>query len=74
MAPTLLELTASIVSAHASVSEMSSEELVLELQKVFGALQKLEETGEAAESAEKKAPAITLKKAFQPDQVICMIC
>jgi predicted transcriptional regulator len=76
MASTLLELTANIVSSHASVSEMSGEELLLELQKVYSALQKLE--GEAPEAAlpadETKAPAMTMKKAFQADQISCMIC
>ena len=75
MASTLLELTANIVSSHASVSEMSGEELLLELQKVYTALQKLETPPvDTGEQAEVKAPAISLKKAFQPDQVTCMIC
>jgi len=75
MASSLLELTASIVSSHASVTEMSGEDLLLELQKVHGALQKLEvETGEEAERDEAKGPAVPLKKAFQPDQVSCMMC
>ncbi len=75
MAPTLLELTASIVSSHASMSEMTSEELLQEIEKVYSSLQKLE--GVSAESpaaAEAKAPAISLKKAFQADQVVCMAC
>lgn len=75
MAPTLLELTANIVSSHASMSEMSSEELLQEIQKVYASLQTLEVAGaEAAAAPEAKAPAMTLKKAFQPDQVFCMIC
>ncbi len=75
MAPTLLELTASIVSSHASMSEMTSDELLQEIEKVYSSLQKLEGAGtEAAAAAEVKAPAITLKKAFQADQVFCMIC
>ncbi|HBG07642.1 MAG: MucR family transcriptional regulator [Geobacteraceae bacterium GWC2_58_44] len=76
MASTLLELTANIVSSHASVTEMSGEDLLLELQKVHVALQKLdvEAGGEGAEKAETKGPAISLKKAFQPDQVSCMLC
>ena len=75
MASSLLELTANIVSSHASVSEMSGEDLLLELQKVHVALQKLEgETGEGLEKAEAKGPAMSVKKAFQPDQVCCMIC
>lgn len=75
MAQTLLELTASIVSSHASMSEMTGEELLQEIQKVYASLQKLESAGvEPAETAETKSPAMTLKKAFQPDQVFCMIC
>ena len=76
MASTLLELTANIVSSHASVTEMSGEDLLQELQKVHVALQKLdlESGGEGGEKAETKAPAISLKKAFQPDQVSCMLC
>lgn len=75
MASSLLELTASIVSSHASVTEMSGEDLLLELQKVHGALQKLEvETGEGMEVGGERGPALTLKKAFQPDQISCMLC
>src|SRR5512136_2104402 len=75
MSATLLELTASIVASHASMSEMTSDELLQEIQKVHTSLQQLEGAGtEAATPAEPKAPAITLKKAFQSDQVVCMIC
>jgi len=75
MATSLLELTANIVSSHASMSEMTSEELLQEIQNVHAALLKLEEViGETAGPGELKAPVITLEKAFQPDQVLCMIC
>jgi predicted transcriptional regulator len=73
MAQTLLELTTSIVSAHASINEMSGEELLQQIQKVYAELQKLE-GGIAEVAAEAKPPAISLKKAFQADQVTCMIC
>jgi len=75
MAPTLLEMASSIVSSHASVSEMSTEELLQEIQKVYTALQKLEVSPEGVAGEEgKMVPAMTLKKAFQADQVTCMIC
>jgi predicted transcriptional regulator len=75
MAQTLLELTASIVAAHASINEMTGEELLLEIQKIHASLQKLEAGEPAVEAApEKKGPAVSLRKAFQPDQVSCMIC
>jgi predicted transcriptional regulator len=76
MPATLVELAADIVSSHASVNELSTEELLQEIQKVYAALQQLETAGTAAPSAEAdtKAPAMSLKKAFQADQVFCMIC
>lgn len=76
MPATLVELAADIVASHASVNEMSTEELVQEIQKVYAALQQLETGGTVAlpAEAEPKAPSMSLKKAFQPDQVFCMIC
>lgn len=76
MPTALIELAANIVSSHASVNEMSSEELLEEIQKVYSALQQLETGGATVPPAaeEVKAPAMSLKKAFQADQVFCMIC
>lgn len=76
MPATLVELAANIVSSHASVNEMSTEELLQEIQKVYTALQQLEAAGTTVQAAEteQKAPAMSLKKAFQADQVYCMIC
>lgn len=72
----LLEMTANIVSSHASKTAMLGDELIQELQKVHASLQKLEEekSGEALETAKVNVPAMSLKKAFQPDQVCCLIC
>jgi len=54
---------------------MTSEDLLQEIQKVYASLQQLEVVGaEGAAAPEAKAPVMTLKKAFQPDQVFCMIC
>ena len=75
MPNTLVELAASIVSSHASVNVMTTEELLQEIQQVYAALQQLETAGSAPETAEeKKAPIMSLRKAFQADQVYCMIC
>jgi len=74
MPQTLVELAAEIVSSHASVNVMSTEELLQEIQKVYETLQQLETAGTVAPPAEAKAPAMSLKKAFQADQVFCMIC
>lgn len=76
MPNTLVELAANIVSSHASTNAMTTDELLQEIQKVYSTLQQLEMAGTAAPEAvdEKKPPVMTLKKAFQADQVFCMIC
>jgi predicted transcriptional regulator len=75
MATTLLELTTDIVTSHASVSAMSTEDLIQEIQKVYSTLQTLEKgETEISAAAETKAPVLSLKKAFQADQVFCMVC
>src|SRR3970282_1405115 len=72
----LVELTTEIVSAHASVNEMSREELLEEIQEVFqklNALVGVEGEAAAVVSAEVK-PAIPLNAAFGAEQVFCMEC
>ncbi len=71
----VIELTAEIVSAHASVNEMSREDLLDEIQAVFAKLNSLAgvEAGEAVGSAEVK-PAVPVNKAFGPDKVYCLEC
>lgn len=75
MSPSLVELTANIVSSHASGSQMSREELIQEINTVYSALKQLE-TGTVAGEVEAApvVPTMSLKKAFQNDQVSCMIC
>lgn len=76
---TLVEMTAEIVSAHASGSSFSSEELIKNLHAVYATLKALE-AGESVphvESTSTEALAIsslTIKQAFKKDEVICMIC
>ena len=71
---TILELTSDIVSSHASTSPMSSDELVLEIQKVHAALKALETGIEVVSVYEKVQPAMTVKEAFKKNEVICMVC
>lgn len=72
----LVELTAEIVSAHASVNEMKKEELLDEMQAVFQKLLSLagsvSEEGEAAPQEVK--PAVPVNKAFGADKVFCLLC
>jgi predicted transcriptional regulator len=72
----LVELTAEIVSAHASVNEMTREDLLDEIQAVFQKLNALVGTeGEIAAGipAEVK-PAIPMNAAFGAEKVFCMEC
>jgi predicted transcriptional regulator len=72
----LVELTAEIVSAHASVNEMKKEELLDEMQAVFQKLLALagsvSEEGEAP--LQEVKPAVPVNKAFGADKVICLVC
>lgn len=73
---TLLELATSIVSAHASTSSMTREELIAELQEVHNALAGMEK-GEAVSEAPAetvKQPAVSMRKAFGRKEVFCMVC
>lgn len=73
---TLLEMAAEIVSAHASATSMTKDELIAEIASVYQALASLEK-GEAVSAevvAEEAGPAVTKRKAFGKDQVFCMIC
>jgi predicted transcriptional regulator len=74
--PTLLELTAAIVSAHVSNKQMSSDEMLQELQKVYESLKSLEAGSPAGSEtpAPKESPKLTIKQAFKKDEIICMIC
>lgn len=69
-------MTTEIVSAHASVNEMSREDLLEEIQDVFRKLNALvgEEGESAGEPPAEVRPAIPLNAAFGAEQVFCMEC
>ncbi len=72
----MVELTTEIVSAHASVNEMTREDLLDEIQAVFqklNALVGIEGEALGAVGVEVK-PAIPLDAAFGPEKVFCMEC
>ncbi len=76
--PTITELAAQIVSAHAASTEMTKDELFAELTELHAALSALDK-GEAApvpgeEEQASAAPAISKRKAFGKKQITCMIC
>jgi predicted transcriptional regulator len=69
--PTLLELTADIVSAHVTNMQMTSDEMLQELQTVHATLKTLE-NGLSAETDQPKQ--LTIKQAFKKNEVICLVC
>lgn len=73
---TLLELTADIVTAHVSNTQMTSDEMVKEIQKVFETLKALEQPSleNSLPSGPEKPKRLSVKQAFKKDEVICMIC
>ncbi|HEY5674356.1 MAG TPA: MucR family transcriptional regulator [Malonomonas sp.] len=72
---TIMEMAAEIIAAHASTTPMSKDELITELKEVHSALSALEK-GDivASEEVAEETPAISRKKAFGKDKIICMIC
>ena len=74
---TLLEMTADIVASHARTAPMTTDEIIQELKKVYGALQSIE-SGVAVEVQapleEGVAISLTIKQAFKTNEVVCMIC
>jgi len=69
--PTLLELTAEIVSAHVTNMQMTSDEMFQEIQKVHASLMALE-SGASIDAGPSRP--LTIRQAFKKDEVICMIC
>lgn len=83
MASEVLKLTAQIVISHASLSELTSAELVDEIKEVYNTLTSLEsEMGllEEAESAKGKEaelvkkPSVPLKDIVKDKYVVCLEC
>ena len=68
METSLLELAANIVTTHASNKEITLDQLMDEIKKVYAKLKGID----GLETEQK--PAVTIEQAFQKDQVVCMIC
>lgn len=65
----LLKLTAEIVAAHVSNNTLSSAELPQLISQVHASLA---DTGKAAGSEERPAPAVSVKKSVMPDYIVCL--
>jgi len=82
MASEVLKLTAQIVMSHASMSELTPEELVEEIKEVYGALSSLEAGSipedlsmeKAGEGEVIKKPPVPLKDIVKAKYVVCLEC
>lgn len=78
MSNILVELTANIVASHAGSIEMTTDELLKEIQQVYSALRHLD-TELPVEEPKSATPndtssCVSPKKSIQKDQVICLVC
>jgi predicted transcriptional regulator len=82
MSSEILKLTTEIVVSHASMSELTTEQLVGEIKNVYNILSsldgggRLEEpvSGKSAETGEVKKPSIPLKDIVTAKYVVCLEC
>jgi predicted transcriptional regulator len=82
MASEVLKLTAQIVMSHASMSELSPDELVDEIKEVYNILSSLEGGGgledqgteKSGEAGVVKKPPVPLKEIVKAKYVVCLEC
>jgi len=82
MASEVLKLTAQIIMSHASMSELTPEELVEEIKEVYGVLASLEAASlpeelvmeKSGEGEEVKKPSVPLKDIVKAKYVVCLEC
>lgn len=83
MATEILRITAEVVSSHASMSELSTQELVEEIKEVYNVLSSLEGGAvtpeimaleKASEVTGVKKPSIPLKEIVTQKHVVCLEC
>ena len=83
MASEVLKLTSQIVISHASMSELTSQELLEEIKEIYNVLAAMEGgalTAEGAlpglgeEAGEVKKPSVPLKDVVKDKYVVCLEC
>jgi len=84
MATELLKMTAQIVTSHASMNELSPQELIDEITSVYNTLAALSgekvvapEAPPAPEVPEEAAavkPAVPIEESIQDDHIVCLVC
>ena len=82
MATEILKLTTSIITSHASMTELSTQELVDEIKMVYGVLSSLESgvvpeimaPEKTPEAEVVKKPSIPMKDIVTQKHVVCLEC
>lgn len=84
MASELLKLTVQLVTSHASMSELTSAELVGELRAIYRTLAALEsgeleaavpeEAPEVTKEAAPLKPAVPIEESLKEDYITCLVC
>lgn len=84
MATELLKMTAQIVTSHASINELSSQDLINEIKVVYntlavlagekGVTPELEMLPEATKETTGAKPAVPIEESIQDDFIVCLEC
>ena len=83
MSSEVLRLTSQIVISHASMTELTSQELVDEIKEVYNVLTAIDSgavipetlaVGPGAEAGEVKKPSVPLKDIVKEKYVVCLEC
>ena len=82
MSSEILNLTTQIIVSHASMSELTTEQLIGEIKDIFNVLSSLESGGISEEPASEKneeaagvkKPSIPLKDIVKAKYVVCLEC
>lgn len=84
MASELLKMTAQIVTSHASINELSSQDLVNEIKIIYNTLamlsgekaasEELDVIEEAPKETSGPKPAVPIEESIQDDYIACLEC
>lgn len=84
MSTELLKMTTQIVTSHASINELTSQELINEIKTVFSTLAvlagekgpatEIEVLSETSPEAAEIKPAVPIEESIQDDYIACLEC
>lgn len=70
----ITEMVVQILSAHASSTPMTTDELLSNLKKIHATLQALETGAAVSQPEEEQKPTLTGKQSIKKNEVICLVC